>query len=277
MKFRLEQISFSYRPKSSPPRSVFAELDLVVEKGECVGVIGPEGSGKTTLLQLMDALLWPDQGKVLIDGIDAWDRPERLHELRRRIGFAFQFPEQQFFCETVRDELMYASRNYRVNGGHNRGEDLLTEFGLTSPDFLDRSPFTLSIGEARRVAISSILMMRPSALLLDEPTVGLDGSGIDQVLSSLGRLRNEGVTIVIVSHDVNALAEIVSRVIVLNDGIREDLPARVLLSDKERLGRHGYDTPEVVCYADELRQQGYVVEDGIITVDALKQALRQQR
>jgi energy-coupling factor transport system ATP-binding protein len=275
MTFQLEDVSFSYKSKVGSARAIFDGLSLAIGSGECVGIIGPEGSGKTTLLQLMDALVKPDRGKVLIDGRNIWQEPRRLHEIRRKVGFAFQFPEQQFFSETVGEELKFALRNFGMwsDSTAHRPEEALLTIGLQPEMFLQRSPFALSIGEARRVALASILTTQPRAILLDEPTVGLDASGVERVIGTLQQLKSKGVTIVIVSHDLDALAEIAERVVVLGKGVEEDAPARILFYDQEKLARCGYDLPEVVRYMRELRAQGQAIPRDVLTMEEARKAI----
>jgi energy-coupling factor transport system ATP-binding protein len=195
----------------------------------------------------MIGLLKPVHGVVEINGVDIWKRQELVTGLRRQIGFAFQFPEQQFFCETVRDELRYALGNFGNLAGDMKPEEALEALGVRPELFLDRSPFSLSMGEARRIALSTLLMTKPQALLLDEPTVGLDGAGTEIVLNLLQEMKGDGKTIIMVSHDVDVLAEITSRVIIMRDGrIVEDGPSAEIFTTDGLLSEHGYQLPEVV-------------------------------
>ena len=270
MTFELRDIAFAYKGKASTGRAVVNRLNLSAGLGECVGVIGQEGAGKTTLLQLMNGLLKPDQGTVRIDGTDIWQCPDSISGFRQRIGFAFQFPEQQFFCETIRDELLYASVNFGdglLSGGPTP-EQALALVGLHASKFLSRSPFTLSMGEARRVALAIVLMAQPRALLLDEPTAGLDGKGIDFVVNLLRRMKDQQVTTVLVSHDVDVLAEVASRVIVLEEGeVRHDLPVEEILINRELLGAYGYELPEIVRFMSEYGKRNGGVERRLYTVN----------
>ncbi|MCZ6776805.1 MAG: ATP-binding cassette domain-containing protein [Ignavibacteria bacterium] len=277
MKFELDNIDFSYRSKVGVSDRLFERLSLSVNNGECVGIVGQEGVGKSTLLQIMDALLKPDKGKLFIDGKDVWQAPRKLHEIRRRIGFAFQFPEEQFFCETVEDELGFIAEKGNTAPDHSYQDykNVLGEFGLSSKEYLPRSPFSLSMGEARLVALASLLMTNPQALLLDEPTAGLDGRGVDLVLSTLLRLKSRGLTIVIVSHDTNVLAELVSRVVVLeHSGIEIDLPARAFLTDTPMLLGYGFDVPDVIAFSRELRKKGYHIDEDCCTFEEAKQLIK---
>ena len=271
MKFFLRDVAFSYSSKVAGKKLIFNHLDLAIESGECLGVIGQEGAGKTTLLQLLDALVRPDSGIVSIDDEDIWKVQDNLPKIRCQIGFSFQFPEQHFFCETVEEELIYAGRNFGLTsvapGGSRKA---LEEVGLVPEEHLGRSPFALSIGEARRLAIASVLILQPRAMLLDEPTVGLDGEGVDRTLAIMKQAKRRGTTLVVVSHELDFLAEIADRIIVLANGVQADESARRLLTDSPRLALYGYDPPEVVEYTDELRQRGMNIPPDVLTMDEMR-------
>jgi energy-coupling factor transport system ATP-binding protein len=264
MTFDLQDVTFSYQTKNRSGRSVIDGVNLSIQQGECVGVIGHEGAGKTTLLQLMMGLVKPVDGTINVDGVDIWRKQELVSELRRQIGFAFQFPEQQFFCETVEDEFRYAPENFGNLAGFMKPGEALSAFGMRPELYMNRSPFSLSMGEARLIALSMLLMTRPQTLLLDEPTVGLDGAGVDIVLNLLRRMKTEAKTIVMVSHDIDVLAEIASRVIIMKNGrIEEDGPVAEILTNGGLLSTHGYQLPEVVRF---MREEGH---GGSETVNAI--------
>jgi energy-coupling factor transport system ATP-binding protein len=270
MTFDLHDVTYSYQTKNRSGRSVIDGVNLFIQQGECVGVIGHEGAGKTTLLQLMMGLLKPVGGTIKVDGVDIWRKQELVSELRRQIGFAFQFPEQQFFRETVEDELRYAPENFGNLAGFMKPGEALSAFGIHPEQYLNRSPFSLSMGEARLIALSTLLMTRPQALLLDEPTVGLDGAGVDIVLNVLQRMQAEAKTIVMVSHDIDALAEIASRVIVMKDGrIEEDRPIAEILTDAAMLSKHGYRLPEVVRF---MREEGHGGSETVNAIHTFREA-----
>jgi energy-coupling factor transport system ATP-binding protein len=276
MNIQLEDIAFSYRSKVGGSRPALEQCSMIVESGESVGIIGHEGAGKTTLLQLIDGLLKPRHGRLIVDGRNVWNNPKYLLEHRRQIGFSFQFPEQQFFCETVAEELTFALENSGMSTSlpSYSPAEVLSMFGLSPGDVLERSPFSLSMGEARRVALASLLIARPRVLLLDEPTAGLDGRGVESIVTLLRRLVLEGMTLIIVSHDVDVLAELVSRVIIMHHGkIAVDLPASRLLKDQNRLRDYGYDLPEVMQYVAELRGKGVAIEDSFYTIDQARRTL----
>lgn len=226
MNLSLVDVSFAYKSKAFSPHRVFDSLNLSIKSGECVAVTGEEGTGKSTLLQLVNALLKPDAGKVLVDDQDIWAHANYRKELRCKTGFAFQFPEQQFFCETVLGELLFTLRNIGAERADSRVKCIrvLEDLGLDE-SYLSRSPFSLSMGEARRVALASLLAHDPDSFLFDEPTAGLDGFGIDTVKTLLLNLRSAQKTILLVSHDVELVSSVASRVVVLEGGrVAKDLP-----------------------------------------------------
>lgn len=280
MTFDLRDVDFSYRTRNGSSGKVIDHLDLSIKSGECVGVMGHEGAGKTTLLQLMIGLLKPDRGSVHVNGKNIQEERQYPSEVRRRVGFAFQFPEQQFFCETVEDELMYALKNFGSSESFQpmKPDDALNALGLRPDRFMQRSPFSLSMGEGRRVALATLLMTRPNALLLDEPTVGLDGAGVEIVLDLLRRAKDEGKTTVIVSHDIDVLAEATSRIIILENGsICEDGSTGELFTNEELLSQYGYQLPEVVRLMKEVGRTGkgplsksYTIKEAKIWFDSLK-------
>jgi energy-coupling factor transport system ATP-binding protein len=217
MTFQLEHIAFSYKSKVGASRSVFTDLNLSIGSGAFVLIAGEEGSGKTTLLHVLAGLQRPNAGMVAVDGKHIWESAEQLRSVRRRIGVAFQFPEQQFFCETVHDELLYASRNFHVPDARAAVRSALARLGLPST-LLSTSPFALSTGEARRVALASLLPSAPDAFLLDEPTAGLDGFGIAAVLSLLAELSRQRKTIILATHQTPLFFHLAHRLIELNEG-----------------------------------------------------------
>lgn len=270
MKFELTDVAFTYQSRGIVQRKMFERMNLLIKPGELVGVLGEEGEGKSTLLQLMVGLLRPDSGRVSIEEENIWQKRSTISGLRKNIGFAFQFPEQQFLCETVEEELLFTSKNIDPK---NANKELLTQprkalemFGLDPERMLARSPFSLSLGEARRVALASLFVSAPRALLLDEPTVGLDAAGIRLILSVLRNLTGRNVTMVIVSHDVDFLAELVDRIIVLRNGsIHLDCPAADLLTDPVTMGSLGYAIPEVVQFVRDAGKKGIRLDSNIRT------------
>jgi len=272
MNFRAEHIRFSHTSRHEPPREVFRDLTLTISRGECVGILGHEGSGKTTLLSLLGGLVAPRGGRILIDGIDPHSGMQGRGAIRLRMGFTFQFPEEQFLRQTVAEEFadMLLLRGISRADIQGRREEALAFMGLDPGGMGERSPFSLSLGESRRVALALLLAIAPEAALLDEPTAGLDSSGVLCTLNALGRLSRGGATVIVATHDVNLLAEIAGRVLVLVDGgIAADGEAVEILTDDLLLANHGYDVPEVVSVAAVLRGKGYLNEGRMLRLDDL--------
>lgn len=255
MTFQLEEIRFAYTNPRRQPREVFDDLSIRIGRGECVGIIGREGSGKTTLLNLLGGITRPDRGTLLCDGMDPWKSRNAGASLRRRIGYTFQFPDEQLSKSTVAEEFLPRP------GSPARGkmEESLLRAGLDPELFPSRSPFTLSLGESRRVAIALLLAQAPDAAILDEPTAGLDDSGVTCVLAAISGMRARGATIIVATHDVNFLAECVDRVVILDGGrIAADADSRTVLSDGVLLGRFGYGVPDTVAVINSLGGRGTV-------------------
>jgi len=210
MTLRMDHIRFAHKTRRESPREVFRDLTVHVSSGECVGILGREGSGKTTMINLLGGLIPPDAGTLLIDGINPWVSPESGASVRRRMGFTLQFPEEQFIRETVTEEFhdVLGVRGVPHPAIPLRMEESLLAAGLNPGAIAARSPFTLSLGESRRVALALALAVRPEAVVMDEPTAGLDAGGVDCTVRVLAGLRKRGVTVIVATHDVDVIAEI---------------------------------------------------------------------
>lgn len=261
-------------------REALRGVDLAIADGERVAIMGPTGSGKSTLVQHFNGLLRPTRGRVEVDGIDLWapgpDRDDRLAEARRRVGLVFQFPEQQLFAETVWDDIAFAPRNLGCDEAEvaARVERAMALVGL-DPDLGRRSPFSLSGGQMRRVAIAGVLAMMPRVLVLDEPTAGLDPRGRQALVELLRRLHREsGIAVVLVSHDVDEVAAVAERVVLLRDGrIEADGPVEAVLADADLLARCRLTPPATVRLLDELARRGVPVNRARVDLDAAEAEL----
>ncbi|MGB3683605.1 MAG: ATP-binding cassette domain-containing protein [Rubrobacteraceae bacterium] len=206
-------------------------VSLDVEEGEVLGIVGGTGSGKSTLVQHMNLLLAPTSGRVLVDGVDAGEMKKSA--LRRRVGLAFQFPEQGLFAPTVEEDVAFAPRQLRLDerGVRERVDESLGLLGIE--DLRRRSPYSLSGGEQRRAALAGILAMRPEILILDEPTAGLDPAARESLLGVIVTLREKGVSVVLVSHDLDEVSEVADRVCLMDRGEIRAIgdPAEVFYSD----------------------------------------------
>jgi energy-coupling factor transport system ATP-binding protein len=254
------------------------DVSLTIGDGEFVGLIGPTGSGKSTLIQHFNGLLKPTQGRVIVGGTDvATSRDSLVRRLRQRVGLVFQYPEHQFFEDTVFSEVAFGPRNMSLleNEVKDRVLWALGVVGLDSSRLLTRSPFQLSGGQRRRLAIASVLSMRPEMLILDEPTAGLDPIGKRQIMDSIARLHSaEGISVMVVSHDMDMLSRYVKRVVALCKGeVVADGEVRRVLGRAELLRKFGLDVPEVVSLVYKLREKGIMLDPGILTVTEAKQGI----
>ena len=243
MKFQIEHARFAHKGRVDEGSDLFKDLTVSISHGDCVAILGPEGSGKTTMLHLLAGLLAPDAGILLIDGINPHADPASGVTLHRRMGVTFQFPDEQFLRESVAEEFreVLTLRNVPSSEIVDRMEVSLASVGLNPKSFPERSPFTLSLGESRRVALALILASRPDAVIMDEPTAGLDASGISTTASALSKLRAAGVTIVMATHDIGFAAENTNRFVFLDRGtIVADGRTEAILSNSSLLEQYGF-------------------------------------
>lgn len=273
MPIAFEQVSFSYDDE----HDALQNIDLVVEDGEFLGVIGHTGSGKSTLVQLMDALLVPTAGRVLVDGLDTRERKLR-REVRTKVGLAFQYPETQLFANTVAEDVAFGPRNLGLSDDEvdRRVREALDHVGLDYDAIAQRSPFDLSGGQQRRVALAGILAMEPSVLVLDEPAAGMDPATVDEIRNYLRDLNDQGLTIVLVSHSMDDVAELCSRIVVLDHGAlhMQGTPDELFTAQNAaELRRINLDVPRATKFALELAQRGFVLPEPILDEQQLVEAL----
>jgi len=273
MRIRFEDVSFDYATPGTALRPALRKISMEIGEREFIGVAGPSGAGKTTLMQLFTGLLRPTQGRVIIDGVELWSRSSLRRQVRRRIGLVFQFPENQLFADTVFEDVAFGPGHLGLTGHEvrQRVEEAMLRVGLSPDRYGHRSPFQLSEGEKRRVALAGVLAMRPEVLVLDEPTAALDSVGVTLVKRVLQDLHRSGVTILWISHDLDLLFESVQRFLLLREGTLAFDGAKALLRRNleyleeaglgvprlfhllQRLQRLGWDVPVDVCSFEELR------------------------
>ena len=281
MLIHVENLSHTYIPGTPLARAALRDISLEIAPGERVGLAGRTGSGKSTLVQHIAGLLTPATGRVLLDGIPAHARTARARAARLRIGLAFQHPEDQIFEQTVFREIAFGPRNLGLDKAEiaARVEWAINMVGLPSA-MASRSPFTLSGGEMRRVALASILAMRPQVLILDEPTAGLDPGGRRELIAHLRDWQcKTGSTLLMVSHSPDELACIVERVIVLDDGqLVADSRASDVLSNVALMSAAGLDVPQSVRLLCALRRSGWAVRTNLLLPEeALDEIIRARR
>jgi energy-coupling factor transport system ATP-binding protein len=270
MPILIEKLEYTYPGGvNSPP--ALADIDLTVEDGEFVGIIGPTGSGKSTLVQHLNGLLRPDRGRVVVDGLDLADRHTDLKAIRQKVGLVFQYPEHQLFEETVLEDVAFGPRNLGVSpeSVRERATRALLTVGLDPAEIGPRSPFALSGGQMRRVALAGVLAMEPRVLILDEPAAGLDPRGRREILGHIQRLRAErGITVILVSHNMEEVARLASRLVVLNAGrVVLEGPTRDAFAQSDLLRSIGLGVPSITRLAAELRRRNLNVPADVVTVE----------
>lgn len=273
MPIAFEQVSFSYDGE----HDALEDIDLVVDDGEFLGVIGHTGSGKSTLVQLMNALLVPTAGRVLVDGMDTRERKLR-RKVRTTVGLAFQYPETQLFANTVADDVAFGPRNLELSDDevNRRVREALERVGMDYAEVAQRSPFDLSGGQQRRVALAGILAMEPRVLVLDEPAAGMDPATVSEIRAYLRELNDQGLTIVLVSHSMDDVAELCSRIIVLDHGTlhMQGTPAELFTAQNAaELRRINLGVPRATKFALELAERGLEMPDPILDERQLVEVL----
>lgn len=265
---KVRDLSYVYMPGTTFEKKALKNITLNVKKGEILGIIGHTGSGKSTLVQHFNGILKPTSGTIEVDGIDAISK--NLKELRRKVGLIFQYPEQQLFEETVYKDIIFGLNRMDLSDEEiKRRVFYVTELLGISPELLEKSPFELSGGQKRRVAIAGVLVMEPEVLVLDEPTAGLDPIGSYEVYKILTELnREKGTTIVLISHSMDDVAEYCDRAAVINHGelMMCDTVQKVF-SKTEELKSYGLDIPQITKLFSRLNSEGYNFPLPILTVD----------
>ncbi len=274
MSIKVENLSYIYMQGTPFEKAALKDINLEIGDGEFVGIIGHTGSGKSTLIQHFNGLLKPTSGRVIIDGIDTSGKG--LKELRRHVGIVFQYPEHQLFEETVYKDIAFGLKMQNIPDEEIKKEidSVIEAVGLRS-ELLEKSPFELSGGQKRRVAIAGVLVMKPSVLVLDEPTAGLDPKGRDEVFSFITDIHKKmGMTVILVSHSMEDIARLVDRVIVMNRGQLEmDGSIDEVFSDIERLERIGLSAPQVAYLMKRLKALFPDINDNAYTVAAARDEL----
>ena len=273
MPVAFEQVSFSYDGE----RDALEDIDLVVDDGEFLGVIGHTGSGKSTLVQLMNALFVPTAGRVLVDGMDTRERKLR-RKVRTTVGLAFQYPETQLFANTVAEDVAFGPRNLDLPDDEvdRRVREALERVGMDYAEVAQRSPFDLSGGQQRRVALAGILAMEPRVLVLDEPAAGMDPATVSEIRAYLRELNDQGLTIVLVSHSMDDVAELCSHIIVLDHGTlhMQGTPAELFTAQNAaELRRINLGVPRATKFALELAERGLEVPGPILDERQLVEVL----
>lgn len=272
-----DRLSHVYLQGTPLETVALSDVTLAIDEGEVVGIIGPTGSGKSTLVQHFNGLLKPTSGSIRVGGRDLAAKGADLKHLREQVGLLFQFPEYQLFEETVAADVGFGPRNLGLEGDEVavRVDDALRLVGLDPAVYGKRSPFSLSGGEMRRVAIAGVLAMRPKVLILDEPAAGLDPKGKEDILGQIRTLQQErGLTVVLITHSMDEAAQMARRLIVLHRGrVFLDGPVREVFDRSEDLRSIGLDLPAVPQLMQRLHARGLDVRVDAMTVDEAREEI----
>ncbi len=265
----IKDLYFSYKDSGAP---VLKNINLKIEKNEFIGIIGQTGSGKSTLVKQLNGLLKPDKGQVLLNGIDIFSNIKETQKARFKIGMVLQYPEDQLFAETVFKDIAFGPENIGLSQKEVRAQVLnAAKFVGLSEDILDRSPFEISGGEKRRVAIAGIIAMNPDVLVLDEPSASLDPNGRKLLFSQIKRYHEEQhKTVILISHNMEDIVNLADRVVVLENGeIKVDESTKKLFSESsyEELKRLNILPPNIMEVVSILRQKGVRLRNDILNVD----------
>jgi energy-coupling factor transport system ATP-binding protein len=273
---QVEHLTHTYGAGTPFERSAVEDVSFSVGAGEYLGIIGHTGSGKSTLIQHLNGLLRPTSGHILLDGKDIWAEPKKIRDVRFQVGLVFQYPEYQLFEETVYKDIAYGPANMGKTGDELDRciREAARLVGIREAT-LSKSPFELSGGQKRRVALAGVLAMEPKVLVLDEPTAGLDPAGRENLLANIRDYhRNRGGTVILVSHSMDEIAQNVDRILVLKSAriLMDGAPKEVFARADELLSA-GLDVPQITRVAMALKARGVPVDAAVYTVDALQREL----
>lgn len=273
---RTENLSYVYSEGTPYEHRAIDNINIEIEKGSFVGLIGHTGSGKSTLIQHLNGLIKPTSGKVFVDGEDIWEKPKEIRKFRFKVGLVFQYPEHQLFEETVRKDIAFGPKNMGLSDAEveERVLEAAKHTGLTA-DYLEKSPFELSGGEKRRVAIAGVLAMKPEVLILDEPTAGLDPKGREFILSEIKAYHEStGATVILVSHSMEDVARFASHVLIMNHSkVAMYGKTREIFKRVDELCEIGLEVPQISRVFAKLREKGYNVPESVLTVSEAKEAV----
>ncbi len=266
----VKDASFIYSQKTPFQHTAVDHVSFDVEQGDFIGIIGHTGSGKSTLVQMLNGLLKPTSGSVILDGINIWDKPKEIRKIRFRVGLVFQYPEYQLFEETVEKDISFGPMNMGLSENEIKERVLsAAQFVGLDPELLQKSPFDLSGGEKRRAAIAGVIAMDPDILILDEPCAGLDPLGRDVLLTQIYRYHQQrGNTVLLVSHSMEDVAAVCDKALVMDHSHLQMIDScKRVFSQGDRLAEIGLRIPQITSIVDSLIDAGFPLQKGTLTVE----------
>lgn len=278
MAIQLDNITYTYGVGTPFEKQALKGISLTIENGEFLGIIGHTGSGKSTFVQHLNGLLHPTTGAVIVNGVDVSEKTDEAKRMRHKVGMVFQYPEHQLFEETIAQDIAFGPKNLGVDEEDvdRRVREAMQFVGLDYDTYADRSPFHLSGGQMRRVAIAGVVAMEPDFLVLDEPSAGLDPFGREEIFEEIIKLHKEkGITVILVSHNMEDISRMASRLIVLDKGqvVLDGKPLEIFNNYRHILQQLGVDVPPVSVLVESLRHRGLPISNEVLTVDDAVQAI----
>jgi len=272
MSIILKDVTYTYMAKTPYEKKAIKNINLEIKRGEFIGIIGHTGSGKSTLLQHLNGLLKPSVGNVSVEGQDLGLKDQAAQRAKRSVGMVFQYPEHQLFEETVYDDIAFGPRNIGIEETEivARVEKAMEFVGLDYELFAKRTPFQLSGGQMRRVAIAGVIALEPAYLILDEPSAGLDPRGRDEIFGQIIKLyTSTGITVVLVSHNMEDVARMAKRLIVMNDGeiSLDGSPIDIFRDCQTQLKEAGVNVPPLTVLMNKFKQRGLAVDHTVVAMD----------
>lgn len=278
---KIRDLSFTYSPDTAFAFQALHDVNVDLQEGSYTAIVGHTGSGKSTLMQLVDGLLKPTKGSVQVQGVQVGPESSKADfaRLRRHVGFVFQFPESQLFADSVLEDVMFGPHNLGCDDEQARtfAKEALTRLHFPTK-YYDQSPFELSGGQMRRVAIAGVIAMHPDILILDEPTAGLDPSGKQELMGLIKKLHQEGITILLITHQMEQVAEYADHVLALNHGrVAFQGSPRQLFANHERLRQMGLTSPLTVQFVEQLAKAGVHLDHMPLNIHELATMINQQK
>lgn len=277
MSIIIENLTHIYNPRSPFETTALKDISLSIEQGEFIGLIGHTGSGKSTLIQHLNGLLKASSGKIIINGLDITQKDVKMKAIRQKVGLVFQYPEHQLFEETTYKDVSFGPKNLGLSESEVeiRVKEAIEWVGLNFEDLKDRSPFELSGGQRRRIAIAGVVAMKPEVLILDEPTAGLDPRGRDEILKQVKKLHQKyKMTVILVSHSMEDVAKLADEIIVMNNGsITLTGKPREVFRHVDILEQIGLGVPQITYLMKKLKEAGKPVKEDALTVEEAKKEI----